>query len=130
MIKKIAAFFVLVCFMAQTFSQAAIVGSYYVNTAEYEKKCINKAKPKLHCNGKCQMMKQLKQEEKKDAQNPERSNTVKIDVLSSKSHFASLVIAEKRILICFSDHYIFFPAGTKRTIFHPPGAWFYFMHSI
>ncbi len=28
--------------------------------------CVNKDKPKMHCNGKCYLKKQLKKEEKKD----------------------------------------------------------------
>lgn len=35
----------------------------------------------MHCNGKCQMMKKLKQEENKDSQNPDRKNEVKTDLL-------------------------------------------------
>lgn len=33
---------------------------YYLKMEEYKAKCINRAKPKLHCNGKCYLMKQLK----------------------------------------------------------------------
>lgn len=35
----------------------------------------------MHCNGKCQMMKKLKQEENKDGQNSDRKNEVKTDLL-------------------------------------------------
>jgi len=35
----------------------------------------------MHCNGHCQMMKKLKQEENKDKQNPERTNDTKDEVL-------------------------------------------------
>ncbi len=34
----------------------------------------------LHCNGHCQLMKKLKQEENKDKQNPERRNDNKDEV--------------------------------------------------
>jgi hypothetical protein len=121
MIKKIAALFILVSFMAQTFSKAAIVGNYYLNTADYAKNCINKAKPKLHCNGKCQMMKKLKQEEKKDTQNPERRSNVKNQVLSSKSHFASIPSFQNNLNVQFSDLPPSFTKDRAIDIFHPPG---------
>ena len=37
----------------------------------YAKNCINKARPKLHCNGKCQMMKKMRKRKKKK-QNQDR----------------------------------------------------------
>lgn len=121
MFKKIAASLLLLCFMAQTFSRAAIVGSYYVNTASYAKNCINKAKPKLHCNGRCQMMKKLKQEEKKDAQNPERRNNGSDEVLSSKSHFASVHSITIISSVQYFDQQPSFTIDRAHDIFHPPG---------
>ncbi|MES2006256.1 MAG: hypothetical protein V4450_17185 [Bacteroidota bacterium] len=122
MFKKIAATLLLLCFMTQTFCRVAIVGSYYVNTTGYARNCINKTKPQLHCNGKCQMMKKLKQEEKKDAQNPERGSNGRDQVLSSKSHFASVQFI-KMISANFYPTYISpFFSTRPRDIFHPPGA--------
>ncbi len=91
MYRQIIAFLLLFAFMLQTFSKTFIVAGYFTNTKAYAKNCENKAKPKMRCNGKCQMMKKLKQEEKKDEQNPQR----KIEneyVLSSKSFYPSLKI--------------------------------------
>jgi hypothetical protein len=89
--KKITAFVFLLAFAVQTFSKALVVFDYFTNTKTYAKNCENKAKPKLHCNGKCQMMKKLKQEEKKDEQNPERKAENKNEVvLSSKSFYPTL----------------------------------------
>lgn len=72
---------VLTAFTIQTFNKVVIVFNYYTHTAVFAKNCENKAKPKLHCNGRCQMMKKLKQEENKDRQNPERRNDNKDEVL-------------------------------------------------
>jgi len=120
MFKQLIAVLFLSGFLAQSFTQAFIVGDYYANTAAYVRNCINKANPAMHCNGKCQMMRKLKQEEKKDQQNPQRRNT-KEEVLSSKSFFA--VIPNS-----FSDpreYYSVYRAGAPvdRSIdfFHPPG---------
>jgi len=88
MLKQIATFLILTAFAVQTFNRAVIVFNYYTNTAAFAKNCENKAKPMLHCNGRCQMLKKLKQEENKDKQNPERRNDNKDEVLyCSKSRF-------------------------------------------
>ena len=76
--------------MAQTFGQAFIVADYYINTASFAKNCENKARPKLQCNGKCQMMKKLKAQEKKEQQGPERKSSYKNISISSKSFFIAV----------------------------------------
>ena len=87
--KQLSAIFLIVAFTVQTFSSGFVVLSYYTNTTSFAKNCENKARPKMHCNGKCQMMKKLKQEEKQEQQNPERKSGNKIEVLSSKSFYYS-----------------------------------------
>jgi len=77
-------------FISQTFASPFIMLDYFVNTAAYAKKCINKTKPKLQCNGKCQVMKKMQEEEKKEQQNSERKADVKVQVLSSKSFFCNI----------------------------------------
>ena len=69
--------------LAQTFSRFFIVVDYEINKEYIAKNlCENKDKPALKCHGKCQMMKQLKQEEQKDQQNPERKMENKFEVIS------------------------------------------------
>ena len=86
----------------QTFYRAIIVFDYKTHTEFYAKKCENKAKPKLKCNGKCQMMKKLKQEDKKDRENPDRKaeNKNEISVLSSRSFIASIGLSKHFIEKC------------------------------
>lgn len=89
--KRLIAVLFLTAFFAQTMSRTFLWADYYTNTAKYAKNCENKARPKMHCNGKCQMMKKIQQEEKKDAENPERKSENKNEVLlSSKSFFATV----------------------------------------
>ena len=70
-------------FLIQTFSKPFIIADYYANTADYAKNCINKLIPAMHCNGKCQMMKKLQEQEKKDQESSERKSGNKTEVLSS-----------------------------------------------
>ena len=67
----------LLAFMASSFCRAVIVMDYYANTGVYAKNCENKARPKMRCNGKCQMMKRLAAEEE---QNTSGNNTAKIRI--------------------------------------------------
>lgn len=85
MFKQATAILLLVAFVAQTFSNGFVMLGYYTNPAAFAKNCVNKAKPKLHCNGKCQVMKKLQEEEKKDQQMPERKFEKKMEILASHS---------------------------------------------
>ncbi len=121
LLKQITAFLFIAAFAAQTFNKAFVVVDYFANTRAYAKNCENKARPQLHCNGKCQMMKKLKQEEKKDEQNPERKVETKNEyVLSSKSFypgFTYFTSSQKDIFpLLISSKEIKMP----RSLFHPP----------
>ena len=120
--KQLAVLFLLAAFAVQTFNSAALVVSYYTNTKSYAANCENKAKPMLHCNGRCQLLKKLKQEENKEKQSPERKSERKVNVLSSKSFFA--VIRQASIIP--SGNFSLLQIGELSDIpgefFHPPSA--------
>ena len=77
MLKQITAAVLLLAFTASSFCRAVIAMDYYTNTTAYAKNCENKSLPKLHCNGKCQMMKKLQQEEKKTRVVPKKKQVIK-----------------------------------------------------
>jgi len=122
MVRYLIALTLLAAFAVQTFSKAVIVFDYYANTAAFARKCENKAIPKMHCNGKCQMMKKLKEEEKKDGQNPERKSENKVETISSRSFFATghfppaAAISQR-----YSSAAALRPVDRAYGIFHPPG---------
>ena len=111
----------MLAFLGQTFNRAVIVSSSYTNSAAYAKNCVNKAKPMLHCNGKCQMLKKMKQEENNDKQNPERRGNPD-EVLSSKSYFISLKIIQVSDPKHFAQYISIFPENRSADFFHPPTA--------
>ncbi|MBL0134994.1 MAG: hypothetical protein IPP79_13920 [Chitinophagaceae bacterium] len=121
--KRTISFLLLLAFAASTFSRVFVVADYYTNTSAYAKDCINKAKPKLQCNGKCQMMKRLQQEDNKDQQNPDRKMENKGGVdISSKSFFSAYLSNPYSIIDTFySIHQAGAPVEYSNTIFHPPG---------
>jgi len=122
-LRQVSAFFILIAFLGQTFSKNLIEADYYFfSTSSYAKNCENKAKPQMHCNGKCQMMKKIKQEEKKNAQTPEQNKQSKNEIpLFSRSYFPTITFSNIREANHFytasrSDREIKMP----RSVFHPP----------
>jgi hypothetical protein len=98
------------------------MADYLLNTNVYAKNCENKARPKMHCNGKCQMMKKIREEESKNQQNSERKAENLKQVLSSQSSFATVSKPPFNFTVLIragyiNQAYIF----TKCfDIFHPP----------
>ncbi|MBL7701610.1 MAG: hypothetical protein JNM14_05135 [Ferruginibacter sp.] len=122
MFKKITASLLLLAFVSQTFAGPFVMLDYYLNTAAYVKNCINKARPKMHCNGKCQAMKKMQEEEKKEQQNAERKAELKIPVLSSKSFFCQVqpLIIKTAKATTFEKQYPL--TDISYSFFHPPQA--------
>ncbi|HTN46890.1 MAG TPA: hypothetical protein VL098_11130 [Flavipsychrobacter sp.] len=123
MLKQFTALIFCMAFALQTFHKAFIVLDYHANKTAYLERCENKARPKMHCNGKCQMKKKLQEEQKKEEKNPERKAESKNGiVLSSKSFFPSIPL-----LSIYEQHsYASVPAGREvklvQPVFRPPVA--------
>jgi hypothetical protein len=119
--KKIAVIFVLIALLVQTFSRFVIIANYELNKDYISKVlCENRNKPMMHCNGKCQLKKQLDKEEKQE-QSPTNPLKEKNEVQffqNSKSAFPYLSSSFLTDRISFSNSYI----SDKHllSIFHPP----------
>jgi len=78
----------------------------------------------MHCDGKCQLMKKIEEQEKKEqGQPPEMKYASKVDVLSSKSSF----LLSLDVSITADELYFFAtnsgsPIDQSSSIFHPPPA--------
>lgn len=121
MYRQFAAILLLLAFAAYSFNQAVIVLDYYANRTAFAKACENKARPMMHCNGKCQMMKKLKEQEKKDEQNPGRKADSKNEVAYAKSSFATVACFKMKTLSSFCLYTVTsFPKGIYTDVFHPP----------
>jgi len=122
MFKKITASILLLAFVSQTFAGPFIMLDYFMNTAAYAKNCINKARPKLHCNGKCQAMKKIQEEEKKEQQQAEEKAASKVQVLSSRSSFCQVQPATVIILKATTFEKQYPLTDISYSFFHPPQA--------
>ncbi|PZR24619.1 MAG: hypothetical protein DI535_21425 [Citrobacter freundii] len=86
--QRIAALILFVAFLGQTFDQGFCYIGYVINKAEYMRNCENKYRPMLHCDGKCQLMKKIDAQRKKDEQQaPELKLAAKSEAISSRSSF-------------------------------------------
>lgn len=118
--KQITAAILLMAFSVNSFCSAFIVFDYYSRTASYSKNCVNKARPTLHCNGKCQMMKRLQQQEKGNRDNSEKKVENKIVVISSRTFFSQLVLFQSNLNYCYAACFQSKPIDRSYPLLHPP----------
>ncbi|RFM27086.1 hypothetical protein [Deminuibacter soli] len=124
MLKYLTACILLLGLVAQTFSKVVIVLDFYANRDYIAKElCENRGKPKLNCCGKCQLHKKLKQEDKKDEQNPERKaesrSEIFCETLLALTHPEKIYYTIKRTYPVYAA---VTAAGTNSACFHPPCA--------
>jgi len=110
--------------LTQTFSKWLVVFEYKLNK-DYiaQKLCVNKAKPKLHCNGKCQMMKRLAEEGKQSSTNT-TNNTSKIKmpelIYSNEVNQFLLPLSDISVVSYNEEPSTFIHRAPAFPIFHPP----------
>jgi hypothetical protein len=120
-VARILAYFLTTLMLLQTFGQELVVLDYQVHKARItELFCVNKARPQLHCNGKCHLAKKLRKAADAESKAPGVAK-VKYEALPSlRPVFAapvSLPAAPERFARFRALHYAFTPA---HSIFHPP----------
>lgn len=120
--KAIAGWILLLAFSMQDMYRSVLVADYFINTEKYAQNCENKAKPSLHCAGKCQLMKKLREEDRKEQENPERKQAAKneIVVLFSVSHDNSLIPIPENSIRHRSVRQDGLLPGRTHDVFHPP----------
>lgn len=121
MVRIITIFVFLTGLIAQNFQKQIIVLDYYVNTAAYVKRCENKMRPQMHCNGKCQVAKKLQQQDENAAQNTQHLLQVKVEVVSSDSFFLTATpLIALRLKTAYPPHPQSQSVARSFAIFHPP----------
>jgi hypothetical protein len=122
-LKSFFIIFLASLFLLQSAGKLIVIANFELNRDYIAKQlCENKAKPKLHCNGKCYLKKQLQKEDKKENSNTASSKEKlevqffsKINFLFQKHNFTT---PPKLTAIYLFTNY------SKHTpsIFHPPQA--------
>jgi hypothetical protein len=122
--KFVAIPILIILIMSQCFNHWFVVMGFKMNQEYIAKNtCINRFRPKLHCNGNCVLMKKLREQEKDEKNGPA---ALKLDVtsivISSRSFFAALdeklvATAPKAYLPLFNTGR---PVNRSSSVFHPP----------
>lgn len=81
--------------------------------------CVNRDKPQLHCNGKCYLIKKLKQAQDKEEQETRQFQKIQLQeaIVSLPFLFTSFTVPLPLLAVprCTG-----IPVSTERAIFHPP----------
>lgn len=108
--------------LAANLSSLFLFAGYELNRDYITKEfCVNKDKPELHCNGKCYLMKKLKQAEEKEQKQEKQEQKMLVQEALFPLRFVF-----KRYLV--SERHFYIPAGTDLpksdpvSVFHPPPA--------
>ncbi len=120
--RQVSILILFTSFFVQSFSGSFIIADYYTNTKSYVANCENKARPQMHCNGKCQMIKKISSEEKKDQQSPERKDNKNDITLFCKSFPAFITFFYAQPSKLFSSKTACKEIKMPRSVFHPPVA--------
>lgn len=91
----------------------------YAINKEYiaRKLCVNKDKPKMNCNGKCHLKKQLSATHNNEPGKQESKEKYEDCFFISGYPFDFSTLSTNCILVSKKDHYTFL---NDRAVFHPP----------
>lgn len=119
------AFFLTTLVLLQSFGRELLVLNFAVNRAAITTKyCVNKARPRLHCAGKCYLARQLRRAENGPAKAPaDTLAKVRFEGVAPAPFRLALPAwagqeAAPRVASVVSHTYA---AGPPRGIFRPPG---------
>ena len=89
MLRQLPVILLVIGFLGQTFSQCLILLDYQISRNYIAANlCENRDKPAMKCQGKCYLCKRLKNENKKDQDNPERRTENKFESIAFQRGFA------------------------------------------
>lgn len=107
------------------FSRYVVTAAFYINQSYIAQNlCENRDKPQLQCNGHCQLSKKLKDEQRKEQENPERKAESKSEIFypahAAANHIAAAFkVVDKNYILPIS---IGMPVDQAQSVFHPPAA--------
>ncbi|AMJ66245.1 hypothetical protein [Hymenobacter sp. PAMC 26628] len=120
--KSCFAYLLVALVLLQTFSRELLVVDFALNQATITARfCVNKARPQLHCDGKCYFAKQLKKQQERESNAPsplkERLEMLPVALGSWEARPAQPgAPATMRYAALVAGRY----AAPLGTVFHPP----------
>lgn len=120
-IKKVAAAFLLLTFLLQTFGQLVVLTSFYLQRNFIAKVfCENKVRPQLTCEGKCYLKKQLKKQQQQERQMPAQVSKLKVNLFVTTIAITFQGIPFDTNLYSFISSTEDVLAGAGTDVFRPP----------
>ena len=121
--RRIAVISVTLSILLSSLGQTAIYVHYLLNKNYYETVlCVNKGRPELHCNGKCKLSRELREQSEKEQDFPalvlKKYETV--PCYPSTIAYSFVVLGEKKTYTTF--YYLDKPQEVTHSVFHPPSA--------
>jgi hypothetical protein len=119
-------FLVIFAFFWKDMVSIAYQLDYILNQQDYLKKCVNKSRPILKCNGKCHLAKKLQKVEnstltkdKKPGEKPVKIREFEVYTIYSNFPTYAFVsqIFEPRADLLFVNHYT---SADLEPLYHPP----------
>jgi hypothetical protein len=119
-------FFLAFLFVLNAGSKLVIYADFYLNR-EYiaENLCENKEEPELQCNGKCHLMKTLKQEEEKQPEDQQNTPKKVVDyqLFADKVFYASDLQSDILLEPSSESHFLYqnnYSHLSLSSLFRPP----------
>lgn len=114
----------MLIWLCQLSGRYFVMLDFYLNQEYIVKNlCVNRNKPAMHCNGKCHLSKKLKEEDKRDQDNPERKDHRSEIFYAAWLEPASLTAAVTANIAHYPHPYcIGAPIDRPDAVFHPPAA--------
>lgn len=119
--KQVVTIAVIFGILIQSFGKLVLLSNYLLNkeyiTLNF---CENKSKPKLKCNGKCHLTKQLKEQDKQD--NSSKNNTRSVEEVQFCYEYDNSILPPF-FYVSISPNWGYLNEETNTTslsVFHPP----------
>jgi hypothetical protein len=121
-VTRFLAFFLTALMLLQTLGQEVLVVDYQLHKARItEQYCINKARPQLHCNGKCHLAKQLRKADGDKKTPAEAQAKIKYEVLPTAAFVLATPRRWRRLARLFPTLTVArCVAGQGQSVFRPP----------
>lgn len=121
--KQLITVLFLMIWLCQLSGRYVVLLDFYLNQDYIAKNwCVNRDKPAMRCNGKCHLGKQLREEDRKDQENPERKADHRSEIF-----YAGLGTQELRqpLPVSIPNNYLFYFIPGSLTdrpsaVFRPP----------
>ncbi|MBE7510303.1 MAG: hypothetical protein HS118_08925 [Bacteroidia bacterium] len=118
--KIIVSIFLSTVILFSSFGQSMLFFHYLINESYYISLCENKARPKMHCNGKCHLAKEMKEQEKHQKA-PWSNNVEKSELMLFCQEMVSPVATTPKMTKAeFPAYEDVLSIGFRSQIFHPP----------